>query len=148
MEPSTITDDEWAYLCAPKGRPSELYNLRQDPDQETNVIEEHPKVATRMQKVWLESLEQYGAAQDRIRPFVEPIGEVHTPTSGKLYAFRDDLGQWVAFATEREARAYAYRDDISPGRTVEEVSFGALLDDAPRNLVRLHRQYYWAEDLA
>ena len=148
VEPSTITDDEWAYLCAPKGRPSELYNLRQDPDQETNVIEEHPKVATRMQKVWLESLEQYGAAQDRIRPFVEPIGEVHTPTSGKLYAFRDDLGQWVAFATEREARAYAYRDDISPGRTVEEVSFGALLDDAPRNLVRLHRQYYWAEDLA
>ena len=96
-----------------------------------------------------ERREQHGAAHDRIRPFVEPIGEVHTPTSGKLYAFRDDLGQWIAFATEREARAYAYRDDISDsGRTVEEVSFGALLDDAPRNLVHLNRQYYWAEDLA
>jgi hypothetical protein len=31
---------------------------------------------------------------------------------------------------------------------VREVTFGALLDDNPKNLIHLHDQYYWAEDLA
>jgi hypothetical protein len=80
---------------------------------------------------------------------MEPIGEVHTPAGGKLYAFRDDLGQWIAFPTEREARMYAYRDD-APGskRRVEKMTFGALLDDNPKNLIHLYGQYYWAQDLA
>ena len=149
IEPSTVTDDQWACLCAPKGRPSELYNLERDPGQERNVIDEHPDVAERMCRAWVGFLEEHAASQARIRPFVEPIGEAHTPTSGKLYAFRDDRGQWIAFPTEREARMRAYRDDApGPRRQVEEVSFGALLDDNPKNLICLYGQYYWAEDLA
>ena len=149
VEPSTVTDEEWAYTCAPAGRPSELYNLGHDPGQESNVIEENPEVAARMRRAWIEFLEEHGAGADRIRPFVEPVGEAHTPVTGKLYAFRDDLGQWIAFPTEREARAYAFREDApGPRREVEEVSYGALLDDNPRNLIRLNGQYYWAEDLA
>ena len=149
VEPSTVTDDEWAYLCAVQGMPSELYNIKADPDQEHNVVDEHREVARRMQKAWLDFLEGHGANEARIKPFLEPIAEVHTPAAGRLYAFRDDRGQWIAFPTEREARAYAYRDD-APGtrRSVEEVTFGAVLDDNPKNLVHLYGQYYWAQDLA
>jgi hypothetical protein len=149
VEPSTVTDDEWAYLCAVQGMPSELYNIEADPDQEHNVVDEHREVARRMQKAWLDFLEGHGANEARIQPFLEPIAEVHTPTTGKLYAFRDDRGQWIAFPTEREARAYAYRDD-APGtrRSVEGVTFGAVLDDNPKNLIHLYGQYYWAQDLA
>ena len=149
VEPSTVTDDEWAFICAPKGLCSELYNLRQDPQQERNLIDQYPEVAKSMHKAWSEFLQEHGASDERLRPFVEPIGEVHTPAGGKLYAFRDDLGQWIAFPTEREARMYAYRDD-APGskRRVEKMTFGALLDDNPKNLIHLYGQYYWAQDLA
>lgn len=149
VEPSTVTDERWACLCAPKGRPSELYDLERDPGQERNVIKEYPEVAERLYKAWIGFLEDHGASESRIRPFVEPIGEVHTPASGKLYAFRDDMGQWIAFSTEREARMRAYREGApGPKRKVEEVTFGALLDDNPRNLIFLYGQYYWAQDLA
>ncbi|MCZ6679555.1 MAG: sulfatase [Candidatus Poribacteria bacterium] len=148
VEPSTVTDDEWAFLCAPQGMPSELYNLKTDPDQEHNVIDAHPDVAEKMRNAWITFLENQGASETRIRPFQDANVEVHTPTSGRLYAFRDDQGQWVAFATEREARRAAYRDD-APGshRQVEAVTFGALLDDNPKNLIHLYGQYYWAQDL-
>ena len=149
VEPSTVTDDEWAFICAPKGRCSELYNLKQDPQQKKNLIDQYPEVTGSMHKAWMEFLQEHGASDERLRPFVEPIGEVHTPAGGKLYAFRDDLGQWIAFPTEREARMYAYRDD-APGskRRVEKMTFGALLDDNPKNLIHLYGQYYWAQDLA
>ena len=149
VEPSTVTDDEWAFICAPKGLCSELYNLRQDPQQKRNLIDQYPEVTKSMHKAWSEFLQEHGASDERLRPFVEPIGEVHTPAGGKLYAFRDDLGQWIAFPTEREARMYAYRDD-APGskRRVEKMTFGALLDDNPKNLIHLYGQYYWAQDLA
>ena len=149
VEPSTVTNDEWAYLCAPEGMPSELYNLKTDPNQERNIIDEYPDVAERMRKVWLEFLENNGAPQARIRPFLDANVDIHTPASGKLYAFRDDLGQWIAFPAERAARMSAYRDD-APGskRTVEEVTFENLLSDNPKNLIHLYGQYYWAQDLA
>lgn len=149
VAPSTVTNDEWAFICAPKGRSSELYNLKQDPQQEKNVINQCPEVTEKMYKVWLEFLREHGASERRLRPFVEPTGEVHTPTEGKLYAFRNNLGRLMAYPKEQEARMYAYRDDApGPRRQVEEMTFGALLDDNPKNLVRLYRQYFWAEDLA
>ena len=149
VEPSTVTDDEWTYLCAVEGMPSELYNIKEDPDQENNVITQYPDVAQRMRKAWLEFLESHDAPEARTQPFVEPIAEVHTPTTGKLYAFRDDVGQWIAFPTEREALAVAYREDApGPKRNVEETTFGAILDDNPKNLVHMYGQFYWAQDLA
>ena len=69
VEPSTITDDEWAYLCAPQGMPSELYNLKTDPEQRHNLVDAHPDVAERMRCAWIEFLENHGAPETRIRPF-------------------------------------------------------------------------------
>jgi len=149
VEPSTVTDDEWAHLCAPQGMPSELYNLKADPHQKHNIIDEHPDVAERMRRVWLEFLENHGASQTRIRPFLDANVDVHTPASGKLYAFRDDMGQWIAFPTEQEAQMSAYRDDApSTKRKIEELTFGDLLSDNSKNLIHLYGQYYWAQDVA
>lgn len=149
VEPSTVTGDEWAYICAPQGLPSELYHLAEDPGQERNVVDRYPEVAHEMHRAWIAFLEEHGAPQARIRPFQEGNVDVHTPASGRLYAFRDDYGQWIAFPTEREALQAAYQPHApGPRHTVQEVTFGALLDDNPRNLVHLADQYYWAEDLA
>jgi arylsulfatase A-like enzyme len=149
VEPSTVTDGRWAFICAPKGLPSELYDLQADPAQEHNVIDEQPEVAKRMYDAWITFLQEHGAADARIRPFVDANVDVHTPTSGKMYAFRDDRGQWIAYSTEREARAAAHRSNApGPARDVHEVTFGQVLDDNPKNLVRLNDQLYWAEDLA
>jgi len=149
VEPSTVTDDEWAYLCAVEGMPSELYNIKNDPGQKSNVINEHPDVAKRMRNAWIEFLKEHDAPDARTRPYAEPVAEAHTPTGGKLWAFRDDMGQWIAFPTEREARALAYREDApGPRHDIQEVTFGQLLDDNPKNLIHLFGQYYWAQDLA
>ena len=78
-----------------------------------------------------------------IRPFVDAHTEAHVPSGSKLYAFRDDHGQWIAFPTEHEAREMVDRN----GSKVEEVPFGAFLDDHPKNLIHLFDQYYWAQDL-
>jgi arylsulfatase A-like enzyme len=149
VEPATVTSDEWAYICAPVGLPSELYNLEQDPAQEQNVIARHPEVASRLRQAWIDCLQAHGASEARVRPFLEGKAETHAETSGTLYAFRDDLGQWIAFPSERQARAAAYQAN-APGceREVREIPFGSLLDDHPKNLVHLFDQYYWAEDLA
>jgi arylsulfatase A-like enzyme len=148
VEPSTVTSDEWAYICAPQGMPSELYNLKRDRDQERNVIDEFPQIAQGMHKEWIAFLESRRASQSRIRPFLDARIDVHAPTSGKLYAFRDDRGQWIAFPTEQTAQMMAYRDDApGPARKVEQITFGALLDDDPKNLIHLFGQYYWAQDL-
>lgn len=149
VEPSTITDGEWAFVCAPQGMPSELYDLREDAAQDHNIIADHPQVAQRMLHAWLAFLEEHGASEERIGPFVEGNVDVHTPPGGVLYAFRDDLGQWIAFPTEREERRAAYWPNApGPMRQVSEITFGDLLDDNPKNLVHLHDQYYWALDLA
>jgi len=149
VEPATITSKEWALICAPQGGPSELYHLSSDPQQSANVLDQHPEIAQQMRSAWIDFLEGHNASATRVRPFVEGSVEITTPTSGTLYAFRDDQGQWVAFADEISARKSAYHTDApGPMRSVEEISFGTLLDDNPKNLVYLYGQFYWAEDLA
>lgn len=149
VEPSTVTDDRWAYIGAPAGRPSELYDLKADPDQKRNVIGQHPDVAERMRKAWLEFLRAHGASESRVRPFIDARTAVHTPRDSKLFAFRDDRGQWLAFGSERAARQRAHAPNApGPQRKVEEVTFGQVLDDNPKNLVHHSGQYYWAQDLA
>ena len=149
VEPSTVTNDEWAYIAAPAGMPSELYHLPTDPAQTTNVIDQQPSLAEQMRTEWLNFLVQNGASEKRIQPFLDANVEVNTPAGGKLYAFRDDRGQWIAFETEREALRRANQDNApGPERRVQQVTFGKLLDDNPRNLIHLYGQYYWAEDLA
>ncbi len=149
VESSTVTTDEWAYLAAPQGMQSELYNLKSDPDQKNNVIDTHPDVAESLRKDWIEFLKDHNATETRIRPFLDANVDVPTPVSGTLYAFRDDHGLWIAFPTENEAQSLAYRDDgPGPRHQVETITFGALMEDNPKNLVYLYGQYFWAEDLA
>ena len=149
VEPSTVTSDGWAYLAAPAGMPSELYNLHEDPAQTNNVIDQHPDLAQQMRQRWLDFLAEHGAPESRLRPFLDANVALNTPHSGELWAFRDDHGQWIAYPSEREARAAAYRENApGPQRQVERITFGALLADNPKNLVRLYSQYYWAQDLA
>ena len=42
---TTVTTDEWALLYSPGDTRSELYNLKADPQQESNVIAQHPERA-------------------------------------------------------------------------------------------------------
>ncbi|MFN2156120.1 MAG: hypothetical protein ACK2UX_12860, partial [Anaerolineae bacterium] len=148
VEPATVTDGEWAYICAPRGLPSELYHLSSDPEQAQDVLDAHPDVGERMYRAWVAFMQDHGATADRLRPFVDGQAEAHALPAGRLYAFRDDHGQWIAFLTERGARQAAYRPDApGPQREVSEVTFQDLLDDDPHNLVHLLDQYYWAEDL-
>jgi arylsulfatase A-like enzyme len=149
VEPSTVTGDEWAYLAAPVGMSSELYNLRDDPGQTQNVLDSHRDVADRMREAWIAFLRQHGASDERIRPFLDGSVEVRTPRSATLFAIRDDHGLWIAFEKEQRARRAAYLDGApGPRRSVEEVTFGAVFDDNPRNLMHAFGQYYWAEDFA
>ena len=145
VEPATVTDDEWAYICVPGGVFSELYNLTEDPEQTTNIIAQYPDVAERMHQAFIAFVKAHGASEARLRPFVE--GQVAVTIEGDLYAFRDDLDQWIAFPTEQKARAAAYQPN-APGhpREIEVVTFEKLLADNPKNLIHLFEQYYWAED--
>ncbi len=149
VEPGTVTDDEWTYICMPGGLPSELYNLRDDPTQKHDVIDRHPDVAAEMKEAWIGFLREHDAVPSRIDPFLGELTELHAISDGKLYAFRDDLGQWIAFPTERQAQEAAYQENApGPERAIEPITFGQLLADNPHNLVHLFDQYYWAEDLA
>ena len=145
VEPATVTDDAWAYICVPGGTLSELYNLKADPNQQHNVIEQHPDVAQKMHQAFVEFLQAHDASEARLRPFVE--GQVAVSIEGDLYAFRDDFDQWIAFPTERQARAAAYMPN-APGhpRDIEVVTFEQVFADNPKNLIHLFEQYYWAED--
>jgi len=63
-----------------------------------------------------------------------------------LYLIRDRVGQIIGFPTPEEARECLITDSLHPG--VEERSFGWLLDNQPKALIRIFSQYYWAEELA
>ena len=86
VEPSTVTDDEWAYLAAPAGMPSELYHLAKDPGQVDNVIEDHSGVTQRMRQDWLDFLQEHGAAESL--PSVRISVKITTGSGRKLPRIR------------------------------------------------------------
>ena len=67
----TITTDEWAMLydCEPGG--SELYNLKSDPDQEKNVISQHPDVARDLHKLLVKFMQDTNVPQRLMEPRLE-----------------------------------------------------------------------------
>lgn len=143
VEPGTVTSDEWTAICMPAGLPSELYNLKADPHQNHNVIGDYPEVAERMKQAWLTFLREHGSTEARISAFTQGLTGAPDITGRTVYAFRDDLGQWIAFASEEKAEAAAYRDDApGPERVVEAITFSDLLADNPENLIHLYDQYY------
>ena len=52
----------------------------------------------------------------------------------------------MTFIDKQQADQCAGWEAPGPRRTVEETTFGAVLDDNPKNLVRIEA-FYWAEDL-
>jgi arylsulfatase A-like enzyme len=148
VEPSTVTNDHWAYLCSTIAGQSKLYDLQQDPEQRVNVIDEHPDIAERMHRQWVDFLERHNAPPERVRPFLEPREQPQTRGDSPLFAFRDDLGQWIAFPNRLDAEQHAFHPEYPrPDRKIETITFDRLGNDNPRNLVFLYRQYYWAQDL-
>ena len=64
---SSITDGEWVLLYATEGVHAELYNLRRDPKQRSNVISENIEVAKRLHKKFYSFLENIGASEEILR---------------------------------------------------------------------------------
>ncbi|MFW6174399.1 MAG: sulfatase [Chloroflexota bacterium] len=147
VEALTITEEDWAMICSPLGRQSELYDLKADPDQLNNVIGQHPERAARMYEKAVQSLRDGGAPEERIRPFVERSEPASVERGEELWAFKDETGQMIAFATEAGAREGALDENEQTVFSVFKTTFGDVLDENPRNLVFTHGQYYWAEDL-
>ena len=148
VDPITLTTERWAYLCAPPGRQSELYDLEGDPRQEQNIVDQQPDVAQRLRRTLLDFLEQNGAPAKRLTPFVEGGPTALMPLDTKLWAIEDDRGLLIGFPSEEGARSRVAWDAPGPKRTPVEMPFGRLLDANPQNLVRNYAQYYWAQDLA
>ena len=43
-----VRDANWSYVRRPAGEPDELYDLRNDPREQRNLIDEHPAEARRL----------------------------------------------------------------------------------------------------
>jgi arylsulfatase A-like enzyme len=67
--PLTVSDETWAYVCAPETWPSHLYHLPTDPDQDHDVIDAHPDVAARMHAALMTFMEEMGSPPERIETF-------------------------------------------------------------------------------
>lgn len=151
VEASTVTTCDWAYICSPADRRSELYDLRDDPAQVVNLIGaagDNGSTANELRSIWIDFLRDSGAADERIRPFADPAPPSRMSEDGELFVFRDDSGCAFGFATAESALKKCshplYQSD--PPR-IARSTFGALADEDPRNLIFLFGQYYWATDL-
>ena len=149
VEALTVTTEEWALICSPRGRGSELYDLRSDPRQEKNVIAEHADVARELHGALLRFLEESGASAARVEPFRgDPVasGETSEPAAladdVALWVFEDERGLPIAFRSEAAAKAHA------SGRSLRESTYGALRAAHPKALLHTPTQYYWLSDLA
>ena len=114
VEPLTVTTEEWALVSAPRGRPSELYHLGDDPQQTRNGLPEHPDVARELHGRLLRFLETAGgsgATAPRIAPFqgdVTRSGAEPEPALGEdtiLFCAEDARGVTSASTSEARARS-------------------------------------------
>jgi arylsulfatase A-like enzyme len=158
VEALTVTTEEWALICSPRGRSSELYDLRVDPRQAHNVIETQAEIARELHAALLRFLENSGgatagatagAAPARIAPFRgDPLrsGEEPEPPAmpdeTPLYVVRDPRGIEIAFPSAETAAGLT--GDTAPAAT----TFGALRRANPQALLHTPTQFYWLADLA
>lgn len=143
-EPITVTSDEWTLVCPPGTDGRELYHLPSDPRQERDVIGNHPDVADRLHRAFVEFLADSGATPERIRLYTEPQPPLRVNRETLLFAVRDAAGLWLAYPTEAEA---AQSLPFLPPQSVEKLRFGDLVERQPTALVHLHEQYYRAADV-
>ena len=67
-QPVTITTQQWSLLYATPSEPVELYDLRSDPKQTTNVAAKHPDVIRSLLELYAEDLRRAGAAKKYCDP--------------------------------------------------------------------------------
>ena len=147
VEALTVTDDRWALVASPVGRPSELYDLRSDPEQKRNVLDGNAQGAQDMRNRLVEFLREHGAAPERLAPFTDEASDPGLDAGASLWTFEDERGRYIAFPDEQQALALALSKDGSRSRPVTRSTFGDLLAKDPKGLIQTHGQYYWAEDL-
>jgi len=67
MTPVTVTrSDGWTLIFSHPENPPELYNLRKDPGQKTNVIRANKRIARELQKGFIAYLESIGTPDDHM----------------------------------------------------------------------------------
>lgn len=68
---ATITTDEWSLIfdCEPGG--SELYNLKTDPEEKNNIIDQNPDTARELHKYLLEFMQKTNVSQRLQEPRME-----------------------------------------------------------------------------
>jgi arylsulfatase A-like enzyme len=152
VEALTVTTEEWALICSPQGRASELYDLRADPRQERNVLHEQPEIARDLHAALLRFLETTGgtgASPARIAPFRgdplrtgDELGPPALPDETPLYVARDSRGVEIAF------RSTATASELTGTAAPRQTTFGALRRENPHALLHTPTQFYWLSDLA
>ena len=153
-EDITVTDEQWSLILRARGRPSELYNLEDDPDQNENVIADNLDIAVKMQQALAEFMREYGGSQALIDLYSPTREEMVAPMADfakrlkaedMLYVMHDRRGTPMAFLSEGEA---AKRCACQPGELeLEAKSFGWLREHDPRHLIYMDGQFHWAQDL-
>ena len=151
-EPLTVSNAQWQLIASPRGHVSELYDLENDPDQQRNVVDEHPDVASRLQHQLLDFLEAHHAPPELAQAFDDQ--PTANPTTSPpliagpdavLYAFTDANGKTIAVENEAQAIEFAHG---SPGASdVRRVRLRDLGPEGRNAHVGAHGQYYWPEDL-
>ena len=153
-EALTVTDEDWSLICSPRGRPSELYDLKDDPEQKVNVIADNLDVVARVQQALIEFMRGFGAPQALIDLFSHTPEEMVTPTETApkklksediLYVMHDQQGEPIAFLSREEA-GKRLASDVEE-LELEARSFGSIRKRDPQSLIYMDGQYYWAEDL-
>jgi len=125
---------------------SELYNLETDPMQQRNLIADKHDVAEEMRQAFINFLKQLDAPAGTVEPFVsESSPREHLSPDQNLHCIRDERGKIIAFGTKEQAKA-----SIAPQmrhQEIDAISYGALVERDPKALIKMHGQFYWAEDL-
>ena len=151
-EPLTVSDARWQLIASPRGHVSELYDLRDDPSQERNVVDAHPDEARRLQNKLLEFLAAHQAPRELTSAFEDqPTAAPKTAPpliagpDAVLYAFTDADGKTIATESEAQAVEFAHG---SPGASqVRRVRLRDLAPEGRQAHIGAHGQYYWPEDL-
>ena len=68
---ATVTTEEWTLLYDIEPGGSELYNLKSDPKQETNVISKHPDIARELHQLFVKHLRDTNLKQTKLEPRLE-----------------------------------------------------------------------------
>lgn len=80
-QPVTITTKDWSLLYATPSEPVELYDLRSDPKQATNVATKHPAVIRALLEMYAGDLRRAGVAKKysdpRLAALLERVSEPH-----------------------------------------------------------------------